>query len=121
MSEQPFGEGKLSYIQIPALDTMASARFYAEVFGWEDRGGNENHVGFTDATGDMIGAFVTGRVISRKPGVIPYLSVDDVDAALARIAASGGETVTPPFPEGDLTVATFRDPAGNVIGIWRMG
>jgi hypothetical protein len=25
------------------------------------------------------------------------------------------------YAEGDLWVATFRDPAGNVIGIWQMG
>ena len=31
----------------------------------------------------------------------------------------GGETVTAPYPEGDLRVATFRDPAGNVIGAWQ--
>jgi hypothetical protein len=27
--------------------------------------------------------------------------------------------VDPPYPEGDLRVATFRDPAGNVIGVWQ--
>jgi len=27
--------------------------------------------------------------------------------------------VTPAYPEGDLRVATFRDPGGNVIGIWQ--
>jgi predicted enzyme related to lactoylglutathione lyase len=25
----------------------------------------------------------------------------------------------PPYPEGNLTVATFRDPTGNTIGIWQ--
>jgi hypothetical protein len=24
-----------------------------------------------------------------------------------------------PYPEGDLWVATFRDPAGNVLGVWQ--
>jgi hypothetical protein len=32
---------------------------------------------------------------------------------------SGGSSVTPPYPEGNLKVATFRDPAGNVVGIWQ--
>ena len=31
--------------------------------------------------------------------------------------AQGGEVVTPPYPESDLWVATFCDPAGNVIGL----
>ena len=33
----------------------------------------------------------------------------------------GGEIVLPPYQEGDLWVATFRDPAGNLIGVWQSG
>jgi len=33
----------------------------------------------------------------------------------------GGVIVTPLYPEGDLCVATFRDPAGNQIGVWQRG
>ena len=36
-----------------------------------------------------------------------------------RVVTNGGEVVTAPYPEGDLRVATFRDPAGNVIGVWQ--
>ena len=31
------------------------------------------------------------------------------------------EAATAPYPEGNLTVATFRDPAGNEIGVWQQG
>jgi uncharacterized protein len=36
---------------------------------------------------------------------------------LEKVVAQGGEVVTRPYPEGDLRVAMFRDPAGNVIGV----
>ena len=81
------------------------------------RGGNESHLSFTDATGDMIGAWVTGRAASREPGVLPYIYVHGIDAIVERIKANGGEIVKFPYAEGELWVATFRDPAGNVIGI----
>ena len=116
-----FGHGRLSYIQIPATDVHQSARFYAAVFGWQVRGDGVDHLSFTDATGDMIGAWVTGRAVAREPGVLPYVYVHGIDATLERIRAAGGEVVKPPYPEGDLWVATFRDPAGNVIGIWQQG
>jgi uncharacterized protein len=116
-----FGHGRLSYIQIPAANVGESASFYAAVFGWVIRGGGDAHLSFTDTTGDMIGAWVTGRTPSREPGVLPYIYVHGVDAALERVTASGGEIVRPPYPEGDLWVATFRDPAGNVVGIWQQG
>lgn len=54
-------------------------------------------------------------------GVRPYIYVDSVDDAVQRISSHGGALVEAPYPEGDLWVATFRDPAGNVLGIWQRG
>ena len=112
--------GKLSYIEIPALDTLQSADFYAKVFGWNVRG-DADHAGFDDPSGDLIGHWVTGRVISREPGVLPYIYVDGIDKTLDEVTKQGGEIVLPPYREGDLWVATFRDPAGNLIGVWQAG
>jgi predicted enzyme related to lactoylglutathione lyase len=89
--------------------------------GKEASGGSDNHLSFTDATGDMIGAWVTGRTASREPGVLPYIYVHGIDAAIDRIKANGGDVVKPPYDEGGLWVATFRDPTGNVLGIWQNG
>ena len=44
----------------------------------------------------------------------PYIYVERVAEAVNKIPAYGGKAVTPPYPEGDLWVATFRDPGGNV-------
>jgi predicted enzyme related to lactoylglutathione lyase len=51
--------------------------------------------------------------------VRPYIYVDDLDATVRAIESHGGRLATPPYPEGDLSVATFRDPEGNEIGIWQ--
>jgi hypothetical protein len=110
--------GKLSYVQIPALDAEVSAAFYAACFGWEIRGTPE-HRSFSDASGDLIGAWITDRAIAREPGILAYISVGNVDSALARIRGEGGAVVLEPYAEGDLRVATFQDPAGNVLGIWQ--
>src|SRR5438034_705910 len=110
-----FDHGRLAYLQIPATDVRESAAFYETNFNWQIRGEGTDHLSFADATGDLIGAWVTNLAISR-PGVLAYIYVHGIDATLARIAASGGEVVKPPYPEGDLWVATFRDPAGNVMG-----
>jgi len=113
-----FGHGRLAYIQIPALDVQGSAAFYAEIFGWQIRGGSSSHLSFTDATGDMIGAWVTKRAVA-EPGVVFYIYVHGLDAVLERITAKGGVIVEPPYLEGNVWVATFRDPAGNVVGVWQ--
>jgi uncharacterized protein len=116
-----FGHGRLSYVQIPALDVGTSAAFYEKVFGWRLRGGSDHHLSFTDATGDMIGAWVTSREASREPGILPYIYVHGIDRILEQVVAAGGEVLKPPYLEGDLWVATLRDPAGNAIGVWQQG
>jgi len=117
--EHPFGHGRLAYVQIPALDVNESAAFYKEIFGWQIRGGSAAHLSFTDATGDIIGAFVTGRMINSNPGVIFYVYVHGLDATLDRMIKAGSKVVQQPYLEGDVWVASLIDPAGNVIGIWQ--
>jgi predicted enzyme related to lactoylglutathione lyase len=112
--------GKVSYMQIPATDTAKSAAFYEKVFGWTLRGGGADF-SFSDASGELIGAWVTDRAISKEPGVLPYIYVTAIDDAVDSITSNGGEVVREVYAEGSLWVATFRDPAGNVMGVWQMG
>ena len=114
-----FDHGALSYVQIPATDVRVSAAFYEAIFGWTIRGGSDTHYSFTDGCGRVIGAWVTGRAIATAPGVLVYIYVHDLDAAVAAVVSHGCEIVRPRYVEGDVLVATFRDPAGNVIGAWQ--
>jgi uncharacterized protein len=119
MREHSFAHGRLAYIQIPALDVKESAAFYKNIFGWQIRGGSDEHLSFTDAAGDIIGAFVTDAMISTEPGVIFYIYVHGLDATLEKMVAAGSKVVRQPYQEGNLWVATLIDPAGNAIGIWQ--
>lgn len=51
--------------------------------------------------------------------MLPYIYVDDVHDTLEQVTANDGVVVKAPYPEGDLRVATFADPAGNEIWIWQ--
>lgn len=110
--------GGLSYIHIPAVNVHQSAVFYERVFGWTIRGRDTNHLSFDDGTGHVSGAWVTDQVVAQEPGLLPYIFVDNIDNAIERIKAHGGTVVKAPSPEGDLWVGTFRDPAGNVLGVF---
>jgi predicted enzyme related to lactoylglutathione lyase len=117
----PARHGHVSYLEIPALDTEQSAAFYETVFGWHIRRRAAGHSSFDDRSGALIGGWVTGRVVSREPGLLPFIYVDGIDEIVEWVVTQGGEIVKPPYPEGDLWVATFRDPAGNVMGVWQAG
>ncbi len=110
----------ISYLRIPADDAKKTAAFYQAVFGWKvdlDRADPS----FEDGTGHVIGHFVTTSTVAGEAGIRPYVCVPRVDDALTKIADHGGAVVEDPYPEGDLWIATFRDPAGNVVGVWQAG
>ncbi len=111
--------GGISYVRIPAPDPRALAAFYATLFGWEIHGRPEQPH-FDDGTGHVIGAFVPDREPAGDAGVLPYVFVRSVDETLALATAHGGSVAEAPYAEGGLRVATFRDPAGNVVGVWQI-
>ena len=108
----------ISYLRIPATDPQASAAFYEAVFGWNVRADREDPA-FEDGTGHVIGHISSEHAVAGEAGVRPYVYVENVDETLAKVTANGGAVVAAPYPEGDLRVATFRDPAGNVVGVWQ--
>ena len=113
--------GGLSYLEIAARDAGQSADFYEQVLGWTiDRRSGDDYR-FRDATGHLIGRWVARQTINREVGILPYFYVDGIDLAVGRVRTNRGEVVREPYPEGHLWVATVRDPAGNLIGLWQTG
>jgi predicted enzyme related to lactoylglutathione lyase len=109
--------GGLSYLEIPAVNPPKSAAFYAQLLGWKVDGADSDHPKFTDQTGHLLGRWVTG-VPAQEPGLLPYIYVNGLHDIVKRVETLGGQIVKPPYAEGNLWVATIRDPAGNVIGLW---
>jgi predicted enzyme related to lactoylglutathione lyase len=115
-----FRVGGVSYLRVPAPEPRRSAAFYEAVFGWSVDAERDNPR-FEDGTGHVIGHFVADLPVAGEAGILPYVFVEQVDETLDKAVAQGGEVVTRPYQEGTLRVATFRDPAGNVVGIWQKG
>jgi predicted enzyme related to lactoylglutathione lyase len=111
--------GKLCYLEIPAVDVERSAAFYEEVFGWRVRRRGDGRTAFDDTTGEVSGAWVTGRPPSQDPGLLLYIMVDSVATTADTVVAHGGEIVQPIGLDAPEITAWFRDPAGNVIGLYQ--
>jgi hypothetical protein len=112
--------GKVCYLQIPADDVDTSARFYQEIFGWSLRRHGDGTQAFDDTIGEVSGMFVPGRKPwAGEPGLIVDIMVDDAGQAVAAIEAHGGEIVQPIGGDAPEITARFRDPAGNILGIYQ--
>ena len=112
-------DGKICYLEIPADDIERSAAFYAEVFGWQLRKRGDGHTAFDDTTGEVSGTWVLGRPAAPEPGLLLYIMVDSVAATADEVVANGGQIVQPIGADAPEITARFRDPAGNVIGLYQ--
>src|SRR5207244_12513759 len=111
--------GKLCYVEIPALDVARSAAFYQDVFGWNVRQRGDGQTAFDDTTGKESGAWVTGRPASTDPGLLLYVMVDDAAATVDAVIAHAGEIVQPIGADAPEITARCRDPGGNIIGLYQ--
>src|SRR3977135_259746 len=108
--------GKVCYIEIPALDIDASSNFYRSVFGWKIRKRGDGNLAFDDGVGQVSGTWVLGRKAMTEPGLLIYIMVDSVASTIDGVIAHGGIIVQPIGGDAPEITARFSDPAGNVSG-----
>lgn len=113
------GNGKICYLEIPAIDIEQSSSFYRDVFGWQLRTRDDGAIAFDDAVGEVSGTWVLGRKPMTEAGLLVYIMVDSATAAVAAVAAHGGRIVQPIGRDAPEITARFTDPAGNVLGIYQ--
>lgn len=104
--------GQLCYLQIPTLDVTTSARFYERLFDWKV---DPPEAGF-EAPG-LIGQWVTDRPPASDAGPVGWIHVSDVRRTLEEAQAAGAALCEGPTPDGPRLLASFADPAGNLVGI----
>jgi predicted enzyme related to lactoylglutathione lyase len=113
------GNGKVCYIEIPAVDINTSVRFYQEVFGWQVRRRGDGSMAFDDGVGEVSGTWVTGRKPAAEPGLLIYIMVDSVALTVDAVTANGGKIVQPIGADAPEITARFSDPAGNILGLYQ--
>jgi predicted enzyme related to lactoylglutathione lyase len=113
------GNGKICYVEIPAVDVAQSAEFYSKVLGWKMRTRGDGATAFDDVVGEVSGAFVTGRKPMAEVGLLIYVMVDSVEEKVKAVEANGGVIVQPVGMDAPEITARFRDPGGNVMGLYQ--
>jgi uncharacterized protein len=112
------GNGKICYLEIPARDIAQSADFYQRVFGWTVRRRGDGGTAFDDGVGEVSGTWTLTRPPASELGVLVYIMVDSVTQAIEKVKAAGGEIVQPVGADAPEITARFRDPAGNIFGLF---
>jgi predicted enzyme related to lactoylglutathione lyase len=114
-----FGNGKICYLEIPARDVQVSAAFYQNVFGWHIRSDDQGHVSFDDGVKEVSGMWILDRKPVSDPGIVISIMVDNAAATVDLITGHGGQVINTQKLDSGEEIATFIDPAGNLMGIYQ--
>jgi hypothetical protein len=112
--------GKVVHFEIPVDDGERGVAFYREAFGWDlERWGQMEFWTTAAGEGEGIGGALTKRG-EESPGLIFYIAVDDIDAALRAIEEAGGRRLSErmPIPAVGWS-AFFQDTEGNRVGLFQ--
>jgi predicted enzyme related to lactoylglutathione lyase len=108
--------GSFVWFEIVGRDVARARAFYGEVMGWKIQsipmpGGEGVYEMFTLGEAPVAGLWPADK--DGPAQWLHYLSVEDVDAATARVAAAGGTVIEPPSDiPGIGRAARIADPEG---------
>jgi predicted enzyme related to lactoylglutathione lyase len=119
MSGPTLGNGKICYVEIPTTDIDQSRKFYETVFGWQTRTRSDGSIAFDDGVGQVSGTWVRDRPPMDQVGLLIYVMVDSVTETATNIEANGGEIVQPIGGDAPEITARFKDPGGNILGLYQ--
>ena len=111
--------GTIGWMDLTVGDADALREFYRKVVGWEaseaDMGGYADYVMSPAGTQQAVAGICHARGVNEGlPSVwLVYITVEDLDAAVARCKEAGGTVVHGPTVPGPMgRYAVIRDPAG---------
>lgn len=112
--------------ELATPDAARAREFYTQLFGWtvkESPMGPDFYYYEWEAGGKPIGGmYQTGGpgMEGIPPHWMPYVGVDDVDAAAARVTELGGTVKVPPADiPGTGRFCVLQDPTGATIALFR--
>ena len=118
--QQPtFGNGKICYLEIPAMDIDTSASFFEKVFDWKVRKRGDGSTSFDDGVGQVSGTWLMNKKPATDPEIMIHIMVDDINASMDAVVANGGKIVQGVGAHASEITAKISDPAGNVFGLYQ--
>jgi len=112
---------RFTHFELATDDLEKTASFYRDVFDWQVQKWEGPVVYWLITTGDESTPGINGGLMETSGefrGTINTIEVDDIDAAIAKVLAHGGEIVLPKDAiPGIGYQAYFKDNAGIMVGL----
>jgi predicted enzyme related to lactoylglutathione lyase len=117
--------GLVCWHELCANDLEAAFEFYADLFGWTKAGSHDMGAMGSYQMFAAVGTAAVGGIMTTPPNMptpfwLYYISVDAVQAAVARVTEAGGTVVHGPAQVPGGWIAQCLDPQGALFGIAAM-
>jgi predicted enzyme related to lactoylglutathione lyase len=112
--------GALAWNELSSPDVDASARFYADLFGWSTapvEGSPERYEVVKNGERSNGGIRELGDQPA-PPHWLVYFGIDDIDRGLAKVEELGGTKLAGPIDIGIARVGVVQDPQGATFAIY---
>ncbi len=110
--------GRFVWRELMTTDVEAAKAFYGEVFGWKCKAsdmGTFTYFMFETAEGKGVAGMMKTPMPEAPPHWLGYVSVDDVDGAVARMVGAGAKVYAAPSDIPNVgRFAVVADPLGAV-------
>jgi uncharacterized protein len=113
--------GRVSWHELVAANWEQALAFYSEIFGWQKVNFDQGVMGtyqLFSAGGQMVGGMFTKPPTTVAPFWLYYFYIDDIDAAMKRVVAGGGQVLEAvEVPGGVSWIARCTDPQGALFAL----
>ena len=123
-----YAPGTFSWVDLATTDAAAAKAFYGGMFGWEMEDTDAGGAVYTmcrldgDAVAGLYEMSEEMRATGAPPNWLSSVTVEDADAAVARINELGGGAIDDAFDLMEFgRMAVLRDPQGAVFAVWQPG
>ena len=117
----PDTPGEIGWHELLAGDEAGAVAFYHALFGWQNAGSESGPAGMYrlfSAGGETIGGMMNKPPSAPSPLWLHYFNVGDIDAAVKRATAGGGQLLHgPTVAPGDKWAVQCTDPQGAIFAM----
>jgi len=108
----------IDFIEFPAASVQALGRakaFFSQVFGWSYKNWGDD---YCDTPAGGLASGINADPESRSAQPLVVIHVDDLEATMDKVKASGGTITRQPFSFPGGRRFHFKEPGGNELAAW---
>ena len=118
MGKIGYNHGDIGWTQLNTSAPESAIQFYSDLVGWSNNGEPMPGYHVFGSGSENLGGITALEEGQSGPAWLPFVTVEDIEASVAKAQELGGSVVQPVTPIGDAgSIAIIADPTGAATGL----